>query len=204
MRTCPFCRYGWNGTRFCANCGKDLSDLVASDGGYAALDRFEWRPLPNGKYKIVGLNVLYDGPRANELAVPDRVELIAPFACSDRRELTSLDLGDGVKTLETGAFENCMGLKRVHLGRSLQTIGADAFSWCLGLETITIPACVKTVGERAFDHCTGLRSLTVERGVERISADAFRECEALREVTLPRGIRYEKNSFPARTVIKFA
>ena len=203
MRTCPFCRYSWNGTRFCANCGKDLSDLVAPEDGYAPLDRFEWSPLPNGKYKIAGLNVLYDGPGANDLAIPDRVELIASFAFSDRRELTSLDLGDGVKTLETGAFANCMGLKRIHLGRSLQTIGADAFSWCLGLETLTIPACVKTVGDRAFDHCTHLRSLSVERGVEQIGKAAFRECEALREVTLPRGIRYERDSFPEKTVIKF-
>lgn len=208
MHKCLSCGGDWNGSKFCPHCGRNLESFTytapPADPGSAraALERFEFRELPSGGYRIVGLNVLYEDAGSTELIVPDSVERIDEFALSDRKELTGLRLGKGLKTIGMGAFQNCKKIRSIAFGDSLQTIGKDAFSWCLALERLTLPDSLQTVEDRAFDHCLSLRALTFGRGVRQIGSNAFRGCEALREVTLPREARYERDAFPEGTKIK--
>ena len=65
------------------------------------------------------------------------------------------------------AFENCKQLKSVTIPEGIKTIGLDAFSGCNSLTSVKIPASVTYVAPRAFYSCDALTKIEVEAGNER-------------------------------------
>lgn len=82
------------------------------------------------------------------------------WACA---ELKSINLPDGITTIERDAFNGCRALKNVSIPKSATAIGAYAFCGCTSMAEIFIPAGVtKLIG--VFEKCGGLKSITVEAG----------------------------------------
>lgn len=90
-------------------------------------------------------------------------------------KLTSVTLGDGVKTIEEGVFQNCKALIDLDLG-GINDIGNKAFYGCTGLTFIDLSR-VKNIGNSAFYGCTGLEQVDLSN-VETI-AKAFGGCDGL-------------------------
>ena len=67
----------------------------------------------------------------------------------------------------------------VTIGNSVKTLGEGAFSYCTGLASITVPGNVETIGQRAFYGCTSLTSVTINEGVSTIGIKAFYNCRKL-------------------------
>ena len=117
-----------------------------------------------------------------------------------------------------GAFDNCKGLTSVTIGNGVKSIGNSAFSGCTGLTSITvakgntkyhsagnclietksktlIAGCknsiiptdgsVTSIGNSAFSGCTGLTSITIPNRVTSIGDSAFSGCKGLTSVTIP-------------------
>ena len=72
----------------------------------------------------------------------------SPFM--NKRELTSLTIGDKVTSIGENAFAGCSGLTNVTIGASVTTIGLSAFSGCFKLTHIKIKA--KTPPTKSIDN----------------------------------------------------
>ena len=69
--------------------------------------------------------------------------------------MTSLEIPDGVTTIEENAFNSCHNLETVTL-QSVTFIGQFAFSYCDKLKTVTLPASLDSISHVAFLDCTSL------------------------------------------------
>ena len=84
-----------------------------------------------------------------------------------------------------GAFYNCTGLTSVRIGNGVRSIGNSAFRGCTGLTSITIPDSVTSIGDNAFSDCTGLTSITIPSRVTSIGPASFGGCSSLESITIP-------------------
>ena len=97
--------------------------------------------------------------------------------------LTSLVIGNYVKSIPEYIAYNLTTLKRVTIGNSVTTIGGSAFSGCADLTSVTIPNSVTSIGDHAFNGCAGLTSVTIPNSVTSINNNAFGGCTGLTSVT---------------------
>ena len=97
--------------------------------------------------------------------------------------LTSLVIGDDVKSIPEYIAYNLTTLKKVTIGNSVTKIGGSAFDGCTGLTSVTIPNSVTKIDGGAFSGCTGLTSVTIPNSVTSINNNAFGGCTGLTSVT---------------------
>ncbi|MBR2968173.1 MAG: leucine-rich repeat protein [Clostridia bacterium] len=106
------------------------------------------------------------------------------------KNLTTIVIGNSVKTLAQGAFEGYSRgasynkVTSITLGSSIETIGANAFK---NLDQVSgaliIPDSVKTIGDSAFYYGTGYTSIVLGASVESVGYQAFRNCTNVTQVT---------------------
>jgi hypothetical protein len=98
---------------------------------------------------------------------------------SNRGDITSVVIGDGVTTIGAHAFGQNNGntlythLTSLTIGNDVTTIGDYAFYHCTGLTSIVIPNSVQTIKSYAFEGCSGVTSLTIGSGVTTLEDHAF-------------------------------
>ena len=82
------------------------------------------------------------------------------YNCSS---ITSVTIGEKVKSIESSAFYNCSSLKGVGFIENSQliSIGGSAFYNCSSLTIIEIPASVTSIGNAAFTGCSSLQEITL-------------------------------------------
>ena len=73
-----------------------------------------------------------------------------------------MTIGNGVRTIEGGAFSYCSSLASITIPNSVTTIGGLAFSYCSSLASITIPSSVTTIWHSAFYGCKNIKQITSE------------------------------------------
>ena len=98
--------------------------------------------------------------------------------------LTTLKLGEKIKTIGQDAFRGCSSLKEVTIPQSVTSIGVSAFQSC-GLESLIIKDATTSIGDAAFEFCSSLTTLKLGEKIKTIGEDAFKECSQLREVIIP-------------------
>jgi len=146
-------------------------------------------------------------PRDVTHAVVDRsVDTISAWAFGNRRQLASIEMHDGVKLIEDGAFEFCSSLKGIKLpgvrvieqcaffhcealeevefGNQLETIGYEAFYCCTSLRIVKLPK-VRAIEDNAFVNCEQLTEAELPKDLERIGHGAFQCCPRLRRIVMP-------------------
>ena len=72
---------------------------------------------------------------------------------TNRHDLVSVRLPEGVAEIETQAFHCCTRLRELHLPSTLTTIGSYAFSACYELCELRLPPLLVEVDASAFDGC---------------------------------------------------
>ena len=90
--------------------------------------------------------------------------------------LTSLVIGDKVKSIPDYLACNQTKLKKVTIPNSVTSIGDYAFYCCTGLTSVTIGNSVTSIGDFAFRGCTGLTLVTIPNSVTSIGGGAFKHC----------------------------
>ena len=85
-------------------------------------------------------------------------------------------------SLPVAVFQNCNKLTSVILGNGIRSIGDGAFEWCSSLTSVTIPDSVTSIGSSAFQGCTSLTSITIPDSVTSIGRWIFYDCISLKEV----------------------
>ena len=116
-----------------------------------------------------------------------RVEKISSHAFSNRTDITSVIIGENVKTIEYHSFYRCTGLTSITIPNNVYAIRDEAFSECFGLTSVTLGNGVTGIGNSAFRGCSGLISVTLGNSVSSIGYDAFNGCVNLASIVVESG-----------------
>ena len=127
-------------------------------------------------------------PANTKLEIADGTKTISASVFSGKSNLVGISLPASVKTIEDNAFENCRNLSGVNLSQGLDRIGSSAFSGCSALRDITIPDSVTEIGSRAFYNCSKITSTKIPSGVTKINTGTFEGCTGLNSVTISDGV----------------
>ena len=140
-----------------------------------------------------GVLVDYTGPDGI-LYIPDGVTKIADHVFEDT-EVGGIIIPDSVKVIGDGAFAWNKDLSYIDLGNGVEEIGLMAFSGAT-VTTLKIPDSVRVIGESAFDSLENMTRLDLGSGVAEIGAYAFSNSNALTTLTIPESVeRIGKGAF---------
>ncbi len=112
------------------------------------------------------------------------------FACLDGGQATggknieSVEIADGVKSIGTRAFYGCSALKRVKLPVGMTSVGDLAFRDCTALASVEGGSEVVSIGTNAFYGCTSLTELPSFESLETIGNYAFSGCTRLERANI--------------------
>ena len=87
--------------------------------------------------------------------------------------ITSLTIGDGVKSIGTYAFAHCSNMTTVMIGNTLKRIDSFAFLWCGKLRSVIIGSGVTNIGNGAFQEDFALKTITFSGDAPAIEYNAF-------------------------------
>lgn len=113
-------------------------------------------------YEVVGLGSTFGkkyGYRIETIKLHEKIRSIESGALQNCENLRTVYFSEGLKTIGSSAFLNCTAITKIDLPSGVISIGSSAFSGCTSLNNITIPESVEEIGENAFDGCTGLTSV---------------------------------------------
>ena len=145
----------------------------------------------------------------------NKTQLIGGSAFAECKGLTQLEMGKGLKTIESYAFENCTGVVNNQnysiIPETVEKIGTHAFkntgiwanpdengvvyagNWVVGFNkanpgAISLKEGTVGISDYAFYQCSTLQSISGLSDVDFIGRAAFYECTNLGLVTLGRGL----------------
>ena len=116
--------------------------------------------------------IAFDKAKAKgKVVIPDTITIdgrvytitaVGKNAFKGNTKITSVKMGNKVKSIGTNAFYGCKELKSVTIGKNVTTIGDKAFYNCAKLAAITIPSKVNKIGKQAFYKCSKLKKITIK------------------------------------------
>lgn len=140
----------------------NLSDVIIADGYYSnSLINVNSSSFVNATFKN-----LYWGP---QYMCSGMWYLAVPLPGT----LESLEIGENVSEIYSGAFANLHSLKSVKINAPLTSIPDEAFYRCWELESLNVPETVTSIGDRAFGQCSKL-PIELPSGVEHIGEEALK------------------------------
>lgn len=124
---------------------------------------------------------------------------------SERNNVESIHIPEGVTSIGNGAFYGCKSLKHVSLPNTLKSIGEYAFRSCKALTNIVLPDSLTTVGKGAFAG-SNITDITLPEGITSIPAEAFKNCKCLSKIVFPNSLKcVEKEALSGcRSVVSIA
>lgn len=122
------------------------------------------------------------------LTIPKSVTKIGHAAFAKCKEITSIDLPDGLNEIEDIAFSACQRLQEITIPKTVNRIGEGAFQYCRDLKKIDLPEGLKNIEDWTFAY-SGIESIDIPDGVTRIGYSAFRECSELHSVRIPQSVK---------------
>ena len=134
--------------------------------------------------RMVGLRY----PDTRSVKVPEWLREFPAGACRDHRELSGLELPEGMTRIGAEAFQGCVYIWLVTTPVNLRVIGDSAFRRCRSLSSFWCPPELKSIGAEAFRDCVRLAKIELPDGLTALGAGAFRDCHELKEMKIPEGI----------------
>jgi len=160
----------------------------------------DWGLLDSGQLIIRGSGLMYDYSASNtapwysfwteikSIEILNGVSSIENYAFDNCRNLTSVTIPSSVTSIGVYAFNNCSSLTSVIIPSSVTYIENYAFFGCSSLTSVTIPSSVTSIREGTFFWCRGLTSITIPSSVTSIGDNAFYECSSLTNVAIPNSV----------------
>ena len=163
----------------CRRCGVKLQTEVV----LAGTQYMEFKPTEDGEGMILShggdyytnqtitLPSVYEGKPVVEIGED-------AFALT---ELKGVVVPEGVMTIGTLAFGQCLYLENIQLPNTLEIIGVYAFANCR-MKEIVLPEGVKRIEDRAFESCSFMKKITIPKSLTYVGALAITSCYGLEEI----------------------
>ena len=133
----------------------------------------------------------YQGDSGN-VVIPSKIDGVSVTAIGqyafNEKNITSLVIPNGVRTIEEGAFYYCKKLAQVTLPDSLTAIRDSAFYQCESLTSVVLPDTLSELGAYAFGDCYKLQSFNIPTGITVLKKAVFR-CSEITNLTVPSNIK---------------
>ncbi len=116
----------------------------------------------------------YECNNLHTLTFPTTLKVIGDYAflgCDNLNEV--IFLGDTLEAIGTGAFQSCQNLHSIEIPEGVTTIEADTFDGCQNLNTIILPDSLTTIESGAFADCQNIHTMVIPANVTYIAADSF-------------------------------
>lgn len=117
--------------------------------------------------------------------VPEDVTKLPYAVFAHCKNLKSIKLHNGIKSISYYVFDSCTSLRVMQLPGGMTSIPGSLFQNCSSLKYVTIPDTVKIIGDLAFYGCYQLDDIQLPAGLTRIGGQAFQGCASLRKIKLP-------------------
>lgn len=101
---------------------------------------------------------------------------------TNKKKITKVILPDGITSV-TG-FNECINLKTINLPEGITTIQGEAFRMCSQLENVKLPSTLIYIGTGAFMNCTSLTEFIMPDSVTNLDSYALCNCSSLTNVHL--------------------
>ena len=118
------------------------------------------------------------------ITIPDSVIRIGKYAFSGCTSLTNITIPNSVTSIGIWAFADCVSFTSIIIPNSVTSISGGAFYGCASLISITIPDSVKSIGNSTFSDCTSLTSITIPDSTTSIGNSAFSGCTSLMKINV--------------------
>ncbi len=149
----------------------------------------------NSELERIGRYAFLDCKNLTSINIPDGVKEIDQYAFSGCKRLGVDNVGEfklpaNLEVLGKGAFDRCAKLgKSVTLTAGLKAVNDEIFKGCETLEAVTFLCAVDSIGASAFEGCVSLTEVAIPYGVESIGASAFKNCSNLTKVVIPSTVK---------------
>lgn len=159
--------------------GIDFFNVIIIDGNIVSIDEID---ASEGKYQFSK-----NGEHTIKYALKNPL-LLSDSTFKYCTDITSVEIPDNVKTIDTFAFYNCSNLTNVSIANSVTSIGVRTFSGCIKLVNIVIPDSVTSIGDRCFESCRLLNNVTISNNLSSVNYGLFSNCENLESITIPNSV----------------
>ena len=126
---------------------------------------------------ITGSGAMYDFPE----------ETMSPWYAY-RREISAVNLPEGLTRIGDLAFYECSALKTVIMPDSVTEVGWYAFAGCTAMTMLDLSSGLRTIEDSAFRECSALPTLRLPESLTSIGDRGFYRCESLTEITIPASV----------------
>lgn len=150
-----------------------LIKCFIEDANISFLESFTYdnNEVPVNRYSIAK-GILRGRNDIENITIPGSVNEIGEYAFADMSSLNKVtfDSNSNLTYIPYYAFANNPMLETVNLPEGIETVESYAFNNCSNLKSFTIPASVKNINYYAFENCTNLfdvlnlSNLKVEKG----------------------------------------
>lgn len=153
--------------------------------------------------KKIGADCFASNDKITSVEIPEGVTSIEEEAFLNCPNLKSVVIPKGVKSLGQLAFFMCEKLENVTMGSGITDIKVNTFYGCCALKSIQLPDTVTNVGNYAFMGCSSLEKMTIPANTSSIGAGAFKDCSGMKEISIPASVTtIDKEAFDKETGMK--
>lgn len=131
------------------------------------------------KVTKIGANAFDGNTSITSVEIQDGITTIDSYAFYNATALSSVNLPSKLKTISYGLFASCSNLTKIEIPEGVTSIDGYAFYTCTSLKEINIPEKVASIGEAAFYYCAALESIEIPKSVDDIGSYAFDSCSNL-------------------------
>ncbi|MBE6520342.1 MAG: hypothetical protein E7Z68_04430 [Thermoplasmata archaeon] len=126
-----------------------------------------------GDVKVIGTKAFYGCNKLTSVEA-DRLVKVGIKAFAYCYALSTLDLGDSLKTICAYGFYRCESLTSFDAPYTLKTIGSYAFYKCTALgEFHSYGSSLKTIGSKAFGLCSSITYMDFPTTLKDVKSDSF-------------------------------
>lgn len=115
-------------------------------------------------------------------------ETALPPWYSFRDQITGISLPEGLTSVGSMAFYDCVNLLSVSLPSTVTSVGDMAFCQNRAMTMLTLNNGLNIIGRFAFEQCESLQDLRIPNTVTSIGERAFYLCKSLTYVTVPSSV----------------
>lgn len=131
----------------------------------------------------------------DEQSVTYKVTSIGQKAFYKNTKITSLNVGNQIKSIEDYAFYGCKNLSTIKFGQGVELLGNSSFRKCTKLVAVTLPKSIDELGKNVFYGCKKLKTITINaNSVVDVNANAIKGISQKAVIKVPNKLvkKYKK------------